>query len=150
MHLLNAKTGPVEILLVEDNPGDVILTKKAFERSSIVSNISVAKDGEIALMMLNNESEYENLPTPDIILLDLNIPKKDGKEVLKTIKESIELRKIPVIILSSSSAEQDLTDTYNGHANSYVLKPSNFEKFIEVVKAIESFWFSVTVFPDNF
>ncbi|PIR37204.1 MAG: response regulator [Alphaproteobacteria bacterium CG11_big_fil_rev_8_21_14_0_20_39_49] len=149
MRYLNTNIRPVEILLVEDNPGDVVLTKKAFETSKISNNINVAKDGEIALSMLRKEDGYSDIITPDIVLLDLNLPKKDGREVLEEIKNDEALKKIPVVVLTSSKAERDILETYGLHANSYILKPVNLEKFAEVVKSIENFWFTIVVYPSN-
>lgn len=140
---------PVEILLVEDNPGDVILTREAFAEAKINNNITVAKDGELALSMLRKEGEHEGMATPDLVLLDLNLPKVDGREVLTQIKQDDTLRRIPVVVLTSSKAEQDIIETYDLHANSYLLKPVDLSKFAEVVSAIENFWFSVVVFPDK-
>jgi CheY-like chemotaxis protein len=149
MHLLNEVASAVEILLIEDNIGDVLLTKKAFQKSKLANNIQVAKDGEVALSMLKKEGEYAEQVTPDIILLDLNLPKKDGREVLEEIKSDKKLSHIPVVILTSSKAEKDIVETYGLHANSYIIKPVNLEKFIEIVESIENFWFTVVVFPDN-
>ncbi|MCM8528903.1 MAG: response regulator [Lentisphaeraceae bacterium] len=139
---------PIEILLVEDNPGDVFLTKKAFETSKLANHLVVAPDGEVALKMLKKEDEYEAQPTPDIILLDLNLPKVDGKEVLEAIKEDEKLRKIPVVILTSSNAEKDILMSYELHANSYIVKPVDFSNFLDIVNSIESFWFSIVVLPE--
>ena len=139
---------PIEILLVEDNPGDVFLTKKAFETSKLANHLVVAPDGEVALKMLKKEDEYEAQPTPDIILLDLNLPKVDGKEVLEAIKEDEKLRKIPVVILTSSNAEKDILMSYELHANSYIVKPVDFSNFLDIVNSIENFWFSIVVLPE--
>lgn len=139
----------VEILLVEDNEGDVFLTKKAFEKAKIANNIHVAIDGEIAMEMLHKKGEHTDMPKPDIVLLDINLPKKDGKQVLAEMKEDEELRRIPVVILTSSKAEQDVVKTYDLHASSYIVKPINLEKFHDIVTAIENFWFSVVVLPNE-
>lgn len=141
----NAK--PVEIMLIEDNYGDVMLTQEAFQQAKIANNIIVAKDGEIAIEMLKKEGPFANMNTPDLILLDLNLPKKDGKEVLSEIKNHNVLRRIPVVILTSSKAEHDIVKSYDLHANSYIIKPLNLEKFGEVVESIENFWFTVVVLP---
>ncbi|MFK8068471.1 MAG: response regulator [Gammaproteobacteria bacterium] len=138
-----------EILLVEDNPGDVLLTREAFSEAKIKNNIHVAADGEEALAFLKRQEGYENVATPDLILLDLNLPKLDGREVLQAIKRDENLRRIPVVILTSSKAEQDVLKTYDLHANSYLVKPVDLEKFVEVVNAIENFWFSVVVLPEK-
>ena len=140
-------TKPVEILLVEDNEGDVLLTKTAFQNVKIHNNIHVVGDGEAALDYLYKRNNFEGIQTPDLILLDLNIPKKDGREVLAEIKGNEILKRIPVIVLTGSQAEQDVAKTYDLHANGYVLKPIDLSKFSEIVKAIESFWFSVVVLP---
>lgn len=140
---------PVEILLVEDNEGDIFLTKKAFEKAKIANNIRVAIDGEMALEMLRKEGEYSDIPKPDIVLLDINLPKRDGKQVLLEMKEDEELKRIPVVILTSSKAEQDVIKTYDMHASSYIVKPINLVNFHDVVTAIEDFWFSVVVLPSN-
>ncbi len=138
---------PVEILLVEDNPGDIMLTQQAFKQARLANNIHVARDGESALEMLYKQGEYTDMVTPDIVLLDLNLPKKDGREVLEEVKEDAVLKHIPVVVLSSSKADQDVIKTYNLHANSYIIKPVNMEKFFEVVSAIEHFWFTVVTLP---
>ncbi|MGH1350847.1 MAG: response regulator [Methyloligellaceae bacterium] len=139
----------VEILLVEDNDGDVFLTKKAFETAKIANNFHVAMDGEIALAMLRNEGEYADIPRPDLILLDINLPKKDGRAVLSEIRDDEELRRIPIVILSSSSTEQDVLKSYDLHANSYIVKPINLNSFQNIVSAIENFWFNLVVLPQR-
>lgn len=139
----------IAILLIEDNPGDVILTREAFSEAKINNNLCVAKDGEEALQFLKKEGEFSDAITPDLILLDLNLPKMDGREVLVAIKGDPKLRRIPVVVLTSSKAEKDILQTYDLHANSYIVKPVSLEKFVEVVNAIESFWFSVVVLPDD-
>lgn len=138
---------PVEILLVEDNPGDVLLTQEAFKRAKIKNNLYVAPDGEVALNILQKQGDYANAPTPDLILLDLNLPKVDGKEVLELVKTSDFLKRIPVVVLSSSKAEQDINQSYDLHANSYVTKPINIQKLTTIVQSIENFWFSVVQLP---
>lgn len=143
------KVRPVEILLVEDNEGDVFLTKKAFEKAKIANNIHVAIDGEKAIEMLKRDGEYADIPQPDIVLLDINLPKKDGKQVLAEMKEMPELKRIPVVILTSSKAEQDVVKTYDLHASSYIVKPIDLDKFHDVVTAIEDFWFSVVILPTD-
>lgn len=140
---------PIEILLAEDNEGDVFLTKKAFEKAKIANNIQVASDGEMAIQMLRCEGEYHACAQPDLVLLDINMPKKDGKQVLKEMKNDEKLRRIPVVILTSSHAEQDVLRSYNLHANSYIVKPISLEKFHDVVSAIENFWFSVVTLPPH-
>ena len=145
----SAISRPIEILLVEDNVGDVVLTREAFKESKLHNKLNVVQDGEEALDYLYKRSGFENVSTPDIILLDLNIPKMDGTEVLAKIKEDEDLKRIPTAILSSSKAEQDIVKSYDLHANSYVLKPVDMSMFIEVAKAIENFWFSVVLLPPN-
>lgn len=140
---------PVEILLVEDNPGDVVLTKEAFKAAKIVNNILIAKDGEMALDILQKKGGHKKTASPDLILLDLNLPKKDGREVLEEIKNDERLRRIPVVILTSSKAEKDIVETYDLHANSYIVKPVNLEKFSAIVESIENFWFTVVVLPSE-
>lgn len=139
----------IRILLVEDNEGDVFLTRKAFQIAKITNDIFVARDGEIAMEMLTNKSGYEGFDIPDIILLDMNLPKKDGRQVLKEIKANEELRRIPVVVLTSSKAERDVLESYDLHASSYIVKPIDFEKFHEVVTALENFWFTVVVLPSS-
>ena len=141
------KCGPIEILLVEDNPGDVRLTIEALKEGKVANKINVAADGIEAMAFLLREGKYENAPKPDLILLDLNLPKKNGREVLAEIKENSHLRCIPVVILTSSQAEKDIVTTYNLHANCYITKPVDFDQFIDVVRSIENFWFSVVKLP---
>ena len=140
---------PIEILLVEDNPGDVRLTQEAFKEGKVSNNLSVARDGVEALAFLRREGEYAGAPRPDVILLDLNLPRKDGREVLAEIKEDTDLRRIPVVVLTTSQAEQDILKTYNLHANCYITKPVDLERFITVVKSIETFWLSVVKLPQR-
>lgn len=143
------KCGPIEILLVEDNPGDVRLTIEALKEGKVANEINVAVDGIEALAFLRREGKYKNAPKPDLILLDLNLPKKNGREVLAEIKENSHLKCIPVVVLTSSQAEKDIVTTYNLHANCYITKPVDFDQFIEVVKSIENFWFEVVKLPPN-
>lgn len=144
---------PIEILLVEDNEGDVYLTKRAFEEAKIINNLHIATDGEEALAILEKESPYETHVTPDLILLDINLPKMSGREVLDRIKNNEVLRRIPVIILSSSDNKEDILKMYDLHANSYIVKPVNVEQFNEVALTIEDFWMGIvklpTDLPDN-
>ena len=139
----------IEILLVEDNEGDVFLTKKAFEKAKILNNITVASDGEEALEILRKQNQHASAARPDIVLLDINLPKKNGKEVLAEIKEDANLRRIPVVVLTSSKAEQDIVKTYDLHASSYIVKPIDITQFQNVVNAIEDFWFSVVILPSE-
>ncbi len=136
---------PAELLLVEDNYGDVLLTSEAFRVAKLSNNLAVAGDGEEALSMLRQEGRYADQATPDVILLDLNLPRMDGREVLEAIKLDPKLRRIPVIVLSSSKAEVDILKTYDLGANGYIVKPVTFERLQEIVASIESFWFTVVV-----
>jgi two-component system, chemotaxis family, response regulator Rcp1 len=137
----------IEILLVEDNPGDVRLTKEALKDAKILNNLSVAADGMDALMFLRRCEPYGEAPRPDLILLDLNLPKMSGQEVLAAIKADQSLKRIPVVILTSSSAEQDIMKSYNLHANCYITKPVDLDQFVEVVKSIENFWLRIVKLP---
>jgi len=138
---------PIEILLVEDNPGDVDLTKEALDHSKMINNLHQVADGVEALAFLHKEGKYASAVHPDLILLDLNLPKKDGREVLAIIKEDPLLKRIPVVVLTTSDAEQDILKAYSLHANCYITKPVDVEKFVQVVKAIEDFWFAVVKLP---
>ncbi len=140
---------PVEILLVEDNPGDVRLTVEALNESKIFNNLHIVEDGIEALAFLRKEDKYERKPRPDLILLDLNLPKKDGREVLEEIKKEDPLKRIPVVILTSSSAEEDIMKTYDHHANCFITKPVDINQFIKVVKAISNFWFRIVKLPPD-
>ena len=145
----NRTAKQIEILLVEDNEGDVGLVEEVFQEAKIVNNLSVAEDGEEAMLFLRKEGKFSNVPSPDIILLDLNLPGKDGREVLKEIKEDFELRRIPVVILTTSKAEEDILKSYNLHANSYITKPVDFDQFIKVIKSIENFWLDIVKLPSK-
>ena len=138
---------PVEILLIEDNPADVRLTREALAEGKVLNNLTVAADGVEGLAVLRREGVYADAPRPDIILLDLNLPKKDGREVLADIKHDPDLRRIPVVVLTTSRAEQDLVKTYNLHVNCYIVKPVDLDQFITVVQSIEDFWFSIVRLP---
>lgn len=141
------KVQPVEILLVEDNPGDVRLIKEVFKDAKISNNIHVAMNGESALQLLLRNEDYSNAPRPDLILLDLNLPKKDGRELLSEIKENDLLKSIPVVILTTSTAQEDIIETYNKHANSYITKPVDLDQFIKVVESIHDFWLTIVKLP---
>ena len=143
------RNGPIEILLVEDNPGDVRLTKEALKEGKVYSNLHTVKDGVEAMEYLRREGKYKDVPRPDIILLDLNLPRKDGREVLEEIKSDDVLKRIPVVVLTTSKAEEDVLRTYNLHANCYVTKPVDLEKFMVVVKSIDVFWLTVVTLPPN-
>jgi two-component system, chemotaxis family, response regulator Rcp1 len=137
----------IEVLLVEDSPGDVRLTREAFKDAKVHINLHVASDGAKAMAFLKREGEYANVPRPDLVLLDLNLPKKDGREVLDEIKQSPSLKTIPVVILTTSSSEADILRSYQLHANCYITKPVGLEGFLTVVKSIDSFWLSVVRLP---
>lgn len=138
---------PIEILLVEDNPGDVRLTREAFKEAKMRNNLHAVADGVEAMEFLHREGEHADAARPDIILLDLNLPRKDGREVLAEVKADPELRRIPVVILTTSKAAEDIAKTYDLHANCYITKPVDFDRFIEVVKTIEGFWLTVVKLP---
>jgi CheY-like chemotaxis protein len=138
---------PVEILLVEDNPGDVRLTREALREGKVRNNLSVASDGVEAIAYLRKEGEHAKAVRPDLILLDLNLPRMDGREVLKEIKADPVLRHIPVVVLTSSQAEEDIVRAYDLHANCYVTKPVDLDQFIRVVESIEDFWFTIVKLP---
>ncbi len=140
---------PIEVLLVEDNPGDVVLTVEAFQGGKMTNHLSIVEDGEEAMAYLRQEGRYADAAAPDLILLDLNLPKMDGREVLQEIKKDEHLRRIPVVILTTSTAEQDILKTYDLHANCYINKPVNFDEFLTVVRAIENFWLTIVKLPQN-
>jgi len=140
---------PIEILLVEDNPGDVRLTREALKEGKILNQLSVASDGVEALAFLRREGNYANAPRPDLILLDLNLPKKNGNEVLAEIKRDVNLRRIPVVILTTSRAEQDIIESYNLYANAFIAKPVDLAQFITIIKSIEDFWLTMVCLPPN-
>ena len=139
--------GPLEVLLVEDSPGDVRLTREAFRDATVHIKLHVASDGTKAMAFLKREGEYADAPRPDLILLDLNLPKKDGRQVLEEIKESLLLKSIPVVILTTSSSEADILRSYMLHANCYITKPVGLEGFLKVVRSIDNFWLSVVKLP---
>jgi CheY-like chemotaxis protein len=138
---------PIEILLAEDNPGDVKLTEKALEQGKILNNLHVVTDGVEAMEFLRQEGEYADEPRPDLILLDLNMPRMDGQEVMEEMDGDPELRRIPVVVLTSSAAEEDIVKSYELTANAYLTKPVDFEGFSDIVSRIEDFWFSVVKMP---
>jgi chemotaxis family two-component system response regulator Rcp1 len=138
-----------EILLVEDNPADVRLTMEAMRESKMRNHVTVVGDGEQALDYLQRRGAYAGATRPDLILLDLNLPKKDGREVLQEIKAIEELRRIPVVVLTTSKAEEDICRTYDLHANCYITKPMDLDRFIEVVQQIEGFWLTIVSLPDR-
>jgi CheY-like chemotaxis protein len=139
----------IDILLVEDNPGDVRLTIEALKDGKVRNRLSVAPDGVEAMAFLRQEGKHAGAPRPDLILLDLNLPKKDGREVLAEIKADERLRQIPVVVLTTSSSEQDILHSYDLHANCYITKPVNLDQFIDVVRGIENFWLTVVRLPES-
>lgn len=147
MEIRNGK--PVEILLVEDNPGDVRLILEAFREGKVANIMRVATDGEEALAILRREGPHATAKRPDIIMLDLNLPKKDGREVLAEIKMDPNLKRIPVMILTSSKAEEDIVKSYNLYANCYITKPVGLDQFIQVARTIEDFWLTIVKLPPN-
>ncbi|HEY9618818.1 MAG TPA: response regulator [Crinalium sp.] len=134
---------PIEILLVEDSPGDIRLTQEVLKEGKVHNHLSVVEDGAQALAFLRREGSYIHAPQPDLILLDLNLPKKGGQEVLEAIKADEHLRRIPVVILTTSRAEEDIIRAYNLHANCYIVKPIDLDQFIQVIKSIEEFWLTI-------
>ncbi len=140
---------PIDILLVEDNPGDADLAREALEDTKLHNRLHVVDDGEKALAFLRRQGAYAGVPRPDLILLDLNLPRKDGREVLAEIKTDDHLKRIPVVILTTSRAEEDVLKTYNLHANCYISKPIDLNQFMRVVKSIEDFWLSIVVLPPD-
>jgi len=140
---------PIEILLVEDNPGDVRLTIEAMRDAKVLNRLNVVYDGVAALAYLRREGSYAGATPPDVILLDLNLPKMDGREVLAAVKNDEKLKRIPVVVLTTSVAEEDILRAYNLHANCYITKPVDLEQFIAVVRSIDSFWFSIVRLPPN-
>lgn len=138
---------PVHILLVEDNEGDIVLTLEAFNDVKLKNSIHVVRDGEEALQYLHQQGPYSDATLPDIILLDINLPKMDGKEVLAYIKSHDQFKSIPIVMLTTSSSEKDISDSYASYANCYITKPVDFEKFIQVIRSIEEFWISIVQLP---
>jgi CheY-like chemotaxis protein len=139
----------IDVLLVEDDPGDVLMTREAFEDYKIRNTLHVATNGVEAMQFLKKQGEFRDAPTPDLILLDLNLPKMDGREVLAAVKEDPELRSIPIVVLTTSEAEEDVIRSYSLHANAYVTKPVDFERFVSVVQQIDDFFVSVVRLPRN-
>jgi len=139
----------IEILLVEDNPGDVRLTQEALKEAKVLNDLHVVEDGVEAMDFLRRERNYADAPRPDLILLDLNLPKKDGHEVLAEVKGDPDLRRIPVVVLTISQDEQDILKTYDLHANCYITKPVDLDQFLTVVKSIEDFWLTIVKLPPN-
>ena len=133
----------IDILLVEDDPGDVVLTKEALNGSKLTNVVHVAENGELAMKFLRREAPYEDAPRPDLILLDLNLPRMDGREVLAAVKEDPDFRRIPVVVLTTSEAEEDIVRSYDLHANAYVTKPVHFDRFMEVVRQVDEFFITI-------
>lgn len=142
-----AVTRPLQLLLVEDNPGDVRLTREALKSGEVVVNLSVAKDGVEAIDFLRKRGEFETAPDPDLILLDLNLPRKNGREVLSEIKSDPELKKIPVLVMTTSRADQDIHRAYSLNANCYITKPMDLDEFLRIVRSIEEFWLKTVTLP---
>ncbi len=144
----NSRMGaPIEILLVEDNPGDVRLAKEALKENKVSNNVHVVEDGESAMEFLRKQNKYQNVPRPDLVLLDLNLPKKDGREVLAEIKADHDLKRIPVVMLTISKAEEDIIRAYDSHVNCYITKPIDLDQFIKVVRTVEDFWLTIVKLP---
>jgi CheY-like chemotaxis protein len=146
---MSVQSRPAEILLIEDNPGDVELVHEALQSGRVLNRISVTTDGEAALAFLNRASGFENAPRPDLILLDLNIPKKDGFEVLKEVKNHSDVSRVPVVILTSSQAERDILKSYNLRANCFISKPVDVDEFLDTVRSTGEFWLSIVKLPSG-
>ena len=146
MRVMN-EVRPVDILLVEDNPGDVRLTKEALRDAKVLNEIFIAKDGVEALEFLHRKGKFSKMPLPDLILLDLNLPRKDGRQVLAEIKEDAILKHIPVVVLTTSKADEDIIKTYNLHANAYITKPVDLNRFAEIIHVLNEFWFTIVKLP---
>lgn len=142
---MNPKT--IEILLVEDNPGDVDLTLEALDEAKIRNEVHVAEDGVEAMAFLRREGSYADAPRPDLVLLDLNMPRMDGREVLEEVKKDADLRRIPIVVLTTSEDEQDVLDAYEHSANAYIVKPVDFQQFFGTIRALEDFWLTVVRLP---
>jgi CheY-like chemotaxis protein len=140
---------PIEILLVEDSEADIVLTQEALNDAKVLNRLSVVRDGEEAMRRTRREGEHAGEPRPDLILLDLNLPKKDGREVLQELKQDQRLRRIPVVVLTTSAAERDIVAAYDQHVNAYITKPVDIDQFVAVVRAIEDFWLSVVRLPNG-
>jgi len=145
----SASVRPIDILLVEDNPGDIDLAREALGMGKLHNTLHVVQDGVAAMDFLRKTGKHVNAPRPDLIILDLNLPKKDGRQVLAEIKVDESLKRIPVVILTTSRAEEDVLKTYNLHANCYITKPLDMKQFLHVVQSIEEFWLSIVVLPNG-
>jgi chemotaxis family two-component system response regulator Rcp1 len=137
----------IEILLVEDSPADILITREAFQDARLTNTLHVVEDGVKAMEFLRREGSYASAPRPDLILLDLNLPRKNGREVLAEIKATAEFKSIPIVVLTTSNADEDILKAYNLHANCYVIKPVGFDNFFKAVQSIESFWFGIVTLP---
>ncbi len=144
---MSIKNRVAEILLVDDNPGDVRLAKEGLKESKVINNLHVVDDGVEAMAFLRKEGNYADAVTPDLILLDLNLPRKDGREVLAEIKGDKDLKRIPIVVLTTSQAEEDVMETYDLHANCYVTKPVDLDQFVNIVKSLNNFWFEMVTLP---
>jgi len=140
---------PIKILLVEDQPADVRLTEEVFKAGKVANELHVAGDGEQAMRFLRREGEHAEAPRPDLVILDLNLPRMDGREVLQAIKSDDALKKIPVLVLTTSAAERDILQAYERHVNAYITKPIDLDDFVAVVRSIEEFWLSIVRLPDG-
>lgn len=147
--MIQGRNKLIEILMVEDNPADVRLTREAFKDAKMLNNMHVAVDGEEAMAFLKREGKFKDAPRPDLILLDLNLPKKDGREVLAEIKADNELKRIPVVVLTTSEDERDIFRAYDMHVNAYITKPVDLDQFMKIVEAVEDFWLSVVKLPSR-
>jgi CheY-like chemotaxis protein len=141
------RSQPIEVLLVEDDPGDVVMTKEAFADYKIANKLNVVTNGEDAIAYMRKQGRFADVPTPDLVLLDLNLPRRDGREVLRDIKQDAQLRRVPVVVLTTSDAEEDVLASYDLHANAYVRKPVDFEQFVAAVRAIDDFFITVVRLP---
>lgn len=144
---VQAELRAIEILMVEDSPIDVLMAREALQQAKVLNNLSVTENGVEALAFLRRENQYAGAPRPDLILLDLNMPRKDGREVLQELKADPDLKYIPVVVLTTSKAEEDIVKSYGLHANCYITKPVDFERFVAVVQTIQDFWFTVVTLP---
>jgi chemotaxis family two-component system response regulator Rcp1 len=140
---------PIQILLVEDNPDDILLTREAIGDARIANELNAVMDGEAAMAYLRQEGEYAGVARPDLVILDLNLPKKDGRQVLREIREDPELTALPVLVLSTSGAKEDIAGAYAEHVNAYIQKPVDFEEFVRVVRSMEEFWLSIVKLPSR-
>lgn len=143
----NLAGDPIQVLLVEDDPGDVLMTQEAFKDYKIANKLDVVTNGEDAIAYLRRTGDFADAPVPDLVLLDLNLPRRDGREVLRDVKSDAELRRIPIVVLTTSDAEEDVLASYSLHANAYVRKPVDFEQFVAAVRAIDDFFISVVKLP---